>query len=147
MSHKILVPFDFSRASERALAWASAERKLSGGKVIVFHAINPIPLAAVTMPVVAPPPSPEEIELIRRDLCDVMVKAELDGSPEVVLAPAPGEAVVRAADADGCDLIVMGTHGRGAVARAVLGSVADFVVRHAHCPVVTLRESTVMKQP
>ncbi len=139
MAHKILVPFDFSPASERALAWAAAEQKSCGASVIVLHVLNPIPLAAVTMPVVAPPPSEEDMQLIRRDLQDVLARHELKGSPEVVLAPAPGEATVRTAAEHGCTLIVMGTHGRGGLSRAVLGSVADYVVRHAHCPVLTVR--------
>lgn len=139
MSHKILVPFDFSPASERALDWAAAELKQCGGTALVMHVINPIPLAAVTMPVVAPPPSEEEIDLIRRDVQDAMIRHGLDGTPEVVLAPAPGEAIVRTADAHGCTLIAMGTHGRGGLTRAVLGSVADYVVRHGHCPVLSLR--------
>ena len=51
-----------------------------------------------------------------------------------------GAAVCERAAEVGSDLIVLGTHGRGPVARALLGSVADHVVRHAPCPVVTLRE-------
>ena len=53
----------------------------------------------------------------------------------------PGQ-VLSAADAHNAELIVMGTHGRGGVKRLVLGSVADYVVRHASCPVVTVRGST-----
>jgi nucleotide-binding universal stress UspA family protein len=47
--------------------------------------------------------------------------------------------VVRYAKAHNIDLIVMGTHGRGFVAHAVKGSVAERVVRHAPCPVLTVR--------
>ncbi len=53
----------------------------------------------------------------------------------------PGETIVEAAAAEGADLIVVGTHGRGAVGRLFLGSVSNYVVRHARCPVMVVRPS------
>ncbi|MGD0862536.1 MAG: universal stress protein [Candidatus Limnocylindrales bacterium] len=50
-----------------------------------------------------------------------------------------GEAIVAAADSEGADLIVVGSHGRSGVSRFFIGSVSDFVVRHAHCPVMVVR--------
>ncbi len=50
-----------------------------------------------------------------------------------------GEAIVAAADAEAVDLIVVGSHGRSGVSRFFIGSVSDFVVRHAHCPVMVVR--------
>jgi len=52
----------------------------------------------------------------------------------------PGESIVEAADAEGADMILVGSHGRGAVGRVLLGSVSDFVVRHANCPVLVVRQ-------
>ena len=51
----------------------------------------------------------------------------------------PGEAIVAAADAENADLIVVGSHGRSGVSRFLIGSVSDYVVRHAHCPVMVVR--------
>jgi len=51
----------------------------------------------------------------------------------------PGEQIVSAAEAERADLVVVGSHGRGAVGRFFIGSVSDHVVRHAHCPVVVVR--------
>ena len=51
----------------------------------------------------------------------------------------PGPAIVEAAEAEGADLIVVGTHGRNRVERVVLGSVSDHVVRTAPCPVLIVR--------
>ena len=51
----------------------------------------------------------------------------------------PSDAIVKYAGAHGIDLIVMGTHGRGAVAQILVGSVAERVVRMAPCPVLTVR--------
>ncbi len=52
-----------------------------------------------------------------------------------------GESIVEAAEAESVDLIVVGTHERGAVGRLFLGSVSDHVVRHARCPVMVVRPS------
>lgn len=52
----------------------------------------------------------------------------------------PGESVVEAADAENAALILVGTHGRGGVGRALLGSVSDYVVRHATSPVLVVRQ-------
>lgn len=57
----------------------------------------------------------------------------------IVRASAIGEIVLEEAQAVDASLIVMGTHGRGAIKRLFLGGVAEHVVRHATCPVVTVR--------
>jgi nucleotide-binding universal stress UspA family protein len=53
-----------------------------------------------------------------------------------------GEAIVAAADSENADLIVVGSHGRSGVTRFLIGSVSDYVVRHAHCPVMVVRAKT-----
>jgi nucleotide-binding universal stress UspA family protein len=50
-----------------------------------------------------------------------------------------GDAITAAAEAEGADLIVVGTHGRSTVGRFLLGSVSDHVVHHATCPVLVVR--------
>jgi nucleotide-binding universal stress UspA family protein len=50
-----------------------------------------------------------------------------------------GDAIVAAADAENADLIVVGSHGRSGVSRFLIGSVSDYVIRHAHCPVMVIR--------
>ncbi len=52
---------------------------------------------------------------------------------------APVEEILRTAEDVRPDLVVMGTHGRSGVARLLMGSVADQVVRRAHCPVITVK--------
>jgi len=56
---------------------------------------------------------------------------------------AAGESIVDVAEAESADLIVVGTHERGAVGRLFLGSVSDHVVRHASCPVMVVRPTRV----
>jgi nucleotide-binding universal stress UspA family protein len=54
----------------------------------------------------------------------------------------PGGSIAAAAEAEGADLVVVGTRGRSAAGRWLLGSVSDHVVRHAGCPVLVVRPST-----
>lgn len=54
---------------------------------------------------------------------------------------APFEGIVKIADEERVDMIVLGTHGRGGVNRLLIGSVADRVIRLAPCPVLTVREA------
>src|SRR3954447_4582204 len=54
----------------------------------------------------------------------------------------PATSIVDAATAESADLIVIGSHGRSGLGRAVLGSVSDHVVRHATCPVMVVRPGT-----
>lgn len=51
----------------------------------------------------------------------------------------PGESIVAAAEAERAELIVVGSHGRGGVGRLLMGSVSEYVVRHAACPVLVVR--------
>ena len=54
----------------------------------------------------------------------------------------PFEEIVKIAEEERADMIVMGTHGRGGLNRMLLGSVAERVIRLAPCPVLTVREAT-----
>jgi nucleotide-binding universal stress UspA family protein len=53
----------------------------------------------------------------------------------------PAESIVDAAISEGADIIVIGSHGRAALGRALIGSVSDQVVRHAPCPVMVVRSA------
>jgi nucleotide-binding universal stress UspA family protein len=53
----------------------------------------------------------------------------------------PAESIIEAAKSEGADIIVVGSHGRAALGRALIGSVSDQVVRHAPCPVMVVRSS------
>lgn len=77
-----------------------------------------------------------------RDLSAVAQQLNAQGISKVsieVLEGMPGEMVVEAAERLGCDLVVIATHGRSGLRRAVLGSVADHVVRHVHSAVLLVR--------
>jgi len=55
---------------------------------------------------------------------------------------AVAEEIVALGEELGAGLIVLGSRGRGGIRRALMGSVSDSVVRHAHCPVLVVREET-----
>ena len=86
----------------------------------------------------------EAIERKARELLDEQVKKiEQTGGtiPQVhLLRGRPDREIVHLADEIGAGLIVMGSRGLGGVRRALMGSVSDSVVRHAHCPVLIVRE-------
>jgi Universal stress protein UspA and related nucleotide-binding proteins len=53
----------------------------------------------------------------------------------------PAESIVEAAQSESADMIVVGSHGRGALGRALIGSVSDQVVRRAPCPILVVRSA------
>ena len=79
---------------------------------------------------------------VQRDL-DATIASQEDDKLKVVAVVQRGSNVAHAiteyARANGIDLIIVGTHGRGAVSRFLMGSVAERVVRSAPCPVLTVR--------
>jgi nucleotide-binding universal stress UspA family protein len=82
----------------------------------------------------------EESASVRLD--ELLVDSDHSGpvtKPIVVTSSSPAFAIVDYAGEHGIDLIVMGTHGRGALAHLLMGSVAEKVVRLAPCPVLTVR--------
>jgi universal stress protein A len=60
---------------------------------------------------------------------------------------APGPEIVLVAEQIQADLIVMGTHGRSGISRILMGSIAEHVLRHAHCPVLTVKPGKSERMP
>ena len=133
----ILFATDFSPASETALPYAIGLARQYGGKVHGLHVRFP-----ATYPIVGPEGLPQVIEA-----------AEEQGKFEAqqlhqMLAGVPHEVTVMEGDLwpvieetvgqENTDLIVMGTHGRTGVGRALLGSAAEEIFRRASCPVLTV---------
>jgi nucleotide-binding universal stress UspA family protein len=74
-----------------------------------------------------------------RDLDDVEQALDFDNAETLVLRGDPAPSLCRLASERGARAIVMGSRGRGGIKRALLGSVSDFVLRNAPCPVVITR--------
>ncbi len=141
MAPRILVPFDFSPAAERALRWASAYRRVTDGSVVAVHVMTPAYMAAAAgFPAMLP--TDDDMEAVQRGLLAAVQAIDPVATVDVREAPAVGPALRELQKELHFDLIVVGTHGRGGITRAVLGSVADDLVRLADCPVVTVRADT-----
>jgi nucleotide-binding universal stress UspA family protein len=139
MRLNILVPYDFGPAAERALAWAANLLRTAGaGSLTLLHVVSSLPPAG-GVGLVPIGPSPEDFVGIETRLREAAARHGVEGRGRLLLEPTAEGAVIAEARAWPADVIVMGTHGRGAIGRALLGSVADHVIRRAECPVVTLR--------
>jgi nucleotide-binding universal stress UspA family protein len=141
--HKILVATDFSDAAARALEMGATLSEKLGVPLLLFHAYG---LPAVYTPEgVIPVPIPVERDVrgeLDGGLARLATRARELGAHDVQTISVTGDAwreIVRAAKDHGCDLIVMGSHGRGVVERVILGSVAEKVVRKAECAVLTVK--------
>jgi nucleotide-binding universal stress UspA family protein len=146
MQPQILVPYDFGPASQRALAWAAdLQRTVSGLPLHVMHVLDPAPL--VSTDAVVPLLTEDEIDSVREELKQAVRAQGALAATEVVLAQHVPGAILAEAHRLHANLIVMGTHGRSGLRRAVLGSAAEYVVRHAECPVVTLRGAPAEEAP
>jgi nucleotide-binding universal stress UspA family protein len=139
---RILVPTDFSETSDRALDWAVEVAARLGSSITVMHAYE-IPIVGVPDgTLVATAEMAERLADASREALEATVERHRGrGVPlEAVLHEGvPWEEINRVADALDADLVVMGTHGRKGIARALLGSVTEKVVRSAHRAVATIR--------
>jgi nucleotide-binding universal stress UspA family protein len=142
MKPKLLVPFDFNDNGVEALAWAAELQDALKNKepIHLVHFISTSPTRDPMSIMQVLLPSAEELTSLQDSLRAAVTKIGARAEVDVVVGPLSiGEAIVARANELKVDLIVMGTHGRTGVKRLLLGSVADHVVRHADCPVLTLR--------
>lgn len=137
--HNVLVATDFSEFSEAALEYGRTLAGHFGARLHLLHvadellAVNVGVEGYVTEMVTW---QRDVEEAARRQLDDRL--AGTDGHGIVLTSNAPAQAIVDYEKRANIDLIVLGTHGRGAVTRWVMGSVAERVVRTASCPVLTV---------
>lgn len=140
---RILVPMDFSSSSKAALQAAAELASRYDGELHVLHVIE----SAVIPDSIARFLARKPIEERRTLASDSFAGDVLDPGPmagrEVVSAAVEGVAaqeIVRYAGEHEIDLVVLGSHGNTGLARILLGSVAEAVVRSAPCPVLIVRK-------
>ncbi|MBL7996170.1 universal stress protein [bacterium] len=153
----IVVPTDFSEAASHALDYALSLAKTFQAKIYLMHVFEPIVYYSD-----APMGMPDLIELEQnvrgvaeqslQSILDKQIKeheTEFGTIPvETILAQGkPFIEIIQTAKEKNADLIVLSTHGRSALEHILLGSVTEKVVRKAHCPVLTIRSTTVFKMP
>ena len=160
----VLVPTDFSEPANHALSYAVEEALLHGAKVTLLH-VQPSDAQTDVYYVAGAPASgsaagfdvvaggrlgiapASEPTVVRRDYSEEtltrlrdLVPEAFRGTWEVEIAVGrPADTIVRLARERNVDLIVMATHGRTGLEHAILGSVAEKVVRLAPCPVLTVK--------
>jgi len=138
---RILVASDFSECSDRALARAVDLARSSGAAIEIVHVVDfallefPASLAIYDADGGSSYLGYAEAALAER--CERVRGAGVPCEARTLGGAAPVEIVRRAADVR-ADLIVVGTHGRTGLAHAFLGSVAERVVQHASCPVLSV---------
>jgi nucleotide-binding universal stress UspA family protein len=140
---RICCPIDFSDASRAAMEVAADLARRTGAELWLLHAY---PVPGYTFPdgsVVASPKMLQDLaDGAQRHLDEWRTAAEGLGAPRVETAKEAGEPaaeIVAFARERGADLLVLGTHGRTGLEHALMGSIAERVVRKAHCPVLTVR--------
>jgi universal stress protein A len=137
----ILCAMDLSEPSERALELAAALARDRGARLLVLHVAVPPPfvrpgeLAKVLQ---QPGGYRQELEDLLRRFQPSGLEGRIDYRIEEGM---PADEILRLAEETPCDLVVLGTHGRGGLGRLLLGSVAEEVLRRASCPVLTVRLS------
>jgi nucleotide-binding universal stress UspA family protein len=135
---KILVPIDFSPHSRKALNYAMGLARQFGSEVTLLHVMEQVfyprdwayPFTIVDFPARCKVLMKELKALAQRYRAKIRT---------VVLLGRPWEEIVDVAKEEKTDLIVIGTHGYTGLKHALVGSIAEKVVRQAPCPVLTVR--------
>jgi nucleotide-binding universal stress UspA family protein len=140
----ILVGADLSHHSDRALAVGAELAGEFDAKLELVHALHaPVPFVTPYEVVLPDAVIESAFETAEREL-ERMARELAPGVKltTAVLAEPPHAALCDAAERDGADLIVVGCHGHSGLKHLVIGGVAERVLRHAPCSVLTVREPT-----
>jgi universal stress protein A len=140
----ILCPIDHSDCSKEALKYAVSFAMKDEAKLYLLHVID-IRSFDESMEVmdVQMPDDEETIKKLKTKLLEC-VPEEIRSDMQIealVVRGVPFAEIISIAKKNKADMIVMGTHGRTGLAHIMIGSVSEKVVRKAHCPVLTVRQS------
>lgn len=135
--HTILHPTDFSERSQAALKLACALARDHGSELVLLTVV-PYPVIVYGEGVV-----PDDPERRRADMEDRLNRLPVPNYQgrlmRLIKDGEPATEILNVAKEIHADLIIMGTHGRTGLARFLMGSVAELVVRRAECPVLTVK--------
>jgi universal stress protein A len=137
---KILFPTDFSLSGMHALELATALARDSGATLLIVYVDEPLPIMEEGE--LYPPcilPSAEHLQQTLNEIVptDARVKCE-----HKLVVGKPVDQILKMAQEEKVDLIVIPTHGRTGLSRVLMGSVAEAVLRRAPCPVLTVKIPT-----
>jgi nucleotide-binding universal stress UspA family protein len=137
---KVLVPVDFSECSEHALDYAVELADKLGASVHVLSVIGIPSYGVPELGVGITATMMDNMIADNQAALDALARPrKLDSKNMIIRAGDARDVILQTAEELGADLIVMGTHGRRGISRALLGSVAEMVVRTAPVPVLTVR--------
>lgn len=141
----VLIPTDFGEAAEAALSYGRELARAFGARLTILHVADNVlsGTSGIEGYVGGYPEFQRSIEESARVQLDTLVtdedRREFGAKGILRTSSSPALAIVSYARDERIDLIVMGTHGRGAMAHLLMGSVAERVVRTAPCPVLTVK--------
>jgi len=146
---KILAPTDLSELSAKGVEYAAELGAKLGAEVILWHAVRTEEFTSLArMLEDRPEPTQIDRQLVylldrHREKLHEFARRHLAKTPglsfsEVVEMSEPQNSIANWANANGVDLIVMATHGRSGLSRALMGSVTEKVLRQALCPVLSV---------
>jgi universal stress protein A len=141
---RVLAPTDFSDSASPAVRYAAELAGKFGAELVLLHVVQDLTLVVpdVMMPTpITTPALNDMVEGAKAGLAAFVQKLGLEPlKPKTeVRIGAPAAEIVSAAEDLKADLLCIGTHGRTGIAHFLLGSVAERIVRHAPCPVLTVR--------
>lgn len=138
---KIVAATDFSEAGERSLEFAATFANKFKAEIHLLNVVEPMPPGPWMGVVTA-----SEIKKKTFDECVAKIEklksawsAYSFSVNGIVIEGEPFVKITKYADSIQADLVVLGTHGHGAVSNMLLGSVAENTVRYSNCPVLTVR--------
>jgi nucleotide-binding universal stress UspA family protein len=137
---KILVPTDFSAHADEAFRVAHTLAQKIGAEVILFHVAHPPAVVSECGRFLVNPGKGDPVDLWGRFQSSKPTDPAVRVVHQVIVANRPGARhILDILDKLGCDLIVMGTHGRSWLKHLLFGSVTEEVVRRARCPVMVVK--------
>jgi nucleotide-binding universal stress UspA family protein len=149
MFERLLVCLDGSKLAEQILPYATQQAMRYGAKIALLFVLNPkesthIPSTAIGLhadQVLEPLEAEREEKVVTSYLEKLAVPIEDKGVEiELVMIHGdPAQSIINYTDKNDIDLINMGTHGRSGLGRALMGSVADHVVRESGLPIMLIR--------
>ncbi len=144
MFKKILVPSDGSKLAHGAAEFAADLAKVHGATIVGLYVIDPFPYIGIGDASAAGLQAymAEAQAAADRSLNDIRQCSESRGvafAGDTIERNVTYEGILETAEAEGCDLIVMGSHGRKGVQALILGSVAQKVLTHAKVPVLIVK--------
>src|ERR687889_131721 len=147
---KSLLATDGSKEAALAVRTAADIAQRTNSELHVVHVGSSLEYVGMGPPLIGdiPAPTQEQLSAEARGLLDAEVEQVKAAGGTVAQAHlgvgAPDREIVELAEKLGAGLIVMGSRGRGGIRRALMGSVSDSVVRHAHCPVMVVRADPIV---